>query len=59
MLFSVKPITLISVNDEMIDAGIASAAMITARMLRMKNITTIAANRLPKSRCSSSDATEA
>ncbi len=51
--------TRISVNDEMIDAGIASAAMITARMLRMKNITTIAANRLPKIRCSSSDSTEA
>ena len=59
MLFSVKPITRISVNDAMIDAGIASDAMITARMFRMKNITTIAANRLPKIRCSSSDATDA
>ena len=29
MLLSVKPMTLISVNDEMIDAGIASAEMIT------------------------------
>ena len=48
MLFSVKSITRISVNVEMIDAGIASAEMITARMLRMKNITTMAANRLPK-----------
>jgi hypothetical protein len=43
----------------MIEAGMASAAMITARMLRMKNITTMAAKRLPKTRCSSSDSTEA
>ena len=59
MLFSVNPMMLMSVNDEMIDAGIASAAMMTARMFRMKNITTIAANRLPKIRCSSSEAIDA
>ena len=59
MLFSVNPISRISVNEEMIDAGIASAAMMTARMFRMKNITTIAAKKLPKIRCSSSDSTEA
>ena len=59
MLLSVKPITRISVNVEMIDAGIASDAMITARMLRMNTITTTAAKRLPNSRCSSSDSTEA
>ena len=59
MLFSVKPITRISVNDAMIDAGIASEAMITARMLRMNNITTMAAKRLPKIRCSSSESTDA
>ena len=41
MLFSVKSMTRISVNVAMIDAGIASAEMITARMLRMKNITTM------------------
>ena len=59
MLFSVKPIMRISVNDAISDAGMASAAMITARMLRMKNITTTAAKRLPKIRCSSSDSTDA
>ena len=58
MLFSVKPITFISVNDEMIEAGIARAEMRTARILRMNTITMTAANRLPKSRCSSSDATD-
>ena len=51
--------TLISVNDEMIEAGIASAEMITARRLRMKNITTIVANSAPNSRCSSSDEIDA
>ena len=59
MLFSVNPMMFISVNDEMIDAGIASAEMITARRLRMKNITTTVANSAPKIRCSSSDAIEA
>ena len=59
MLLSVKPMTLISVNDEMIEAGIASAEMITARRLRMKNITTIVANSAPNSRCSSSDEIDA
>ena len=58
MLFSVNPMMFISVNDEMIEAGIASAEMMTARMFRMKNITTIVANRAPNSRCSSSDAIE-
>ena len=47
MLFSVKPMTRISVNDEMIEAGIASAEMITARRLRMKNITTMVAKSDP------------
>ncbi len=59
MLFSVKPITFISVNDEMMEVGIASAAMRTARMLRMNTMTMTAAKRLPKIRCSSSDATDA
>ena len=40
MLLSVKSIARISVNVAMIDAGMASAEMITARMFRMKNITT-------------------
>ena len=59
MLFSVNPMMFISVNDEMIDAGMASAEMMTARMLRMKNITTIVANSAPKIRCSSSEAIDA
>ena len=59
MLFSVNPMMFISVNDEMIDAGMASAEMMTARMFRMKNITTIVANSAPKIRCSSSDAIDA
>ena len=59
MLLSVKSIARMSVNVATIDAGIASAAMTTARMLRMKNMTTTAASRLPHSRCSSSDAREA
>ena len=59
MLFSVNPMRFISVNEEMIDAGIASAAMITARKFRMNSITTIAAKRLPNTRCSSSEATDA
>ena len=40
MLFSVKSMARISVNVAMIDAGIASDEMMTARMLRMKNMTT-------------------
>ena len=59
MLFNVNPMMFISVNDEMIDAGIASAEMITARMFRMKNITTMVAKSAPKIRCSSSDAIDA
>ena len=59
MLLSVKFIARISVNVAMMDAGIANAAMSTARMFRMKNMTTTAANRLPQIRCSSSDAIDA
>ena len=59
MLFSVKSIARISVKVEMIDAGIASAEMMTARMFRMKNITTRAAKKLPQIRCSSSAETDA
>ena len=47
MLFSVKSMTRISVNDAMIEAGMASDAMITARRFRMKIITTMVA----KQRC--------
>ena len=59
MLFSVNPMMFISVNDEMIDAGMASAEIRTARMLRMKIITTMVANRAPKIRCSSSEEIDA
>ena len=47
MLFSVKSIARISVNVAMIDAGMASDEMTTARMLRMKNMTTTAGQQLP------------
>ena len=40
MLFSVKSIARISVKVAMIEAGIASAEISTARTFRMKNITT-------------------
>ncbi len=56
MLFSVKSIARISVNVAMIEAGMASQAMITARRLRMKNMTTSPARKLPQTRCSSSEA---
>ena len=59
MLFSVNPMIRISVNVAMIDAGMASAEMMTARRFRMKNMTTIDANSAPNIRCSSSEATDA
>ena len=59
MLFSVNPMMFMSVNDEMIEAGIASAEMMTARTLRMKIITTTVAKSAPKMRCSSSEAIDA
>ena len=59
MLLSVKSMPRISVNVAMIETGMASDEMITARRLRMKNITTSAARRLPQIRCSSSDAIDA
>ncbi len=59
MLFSVNPMMRISVNDAMIEAGMATAEMSTARRFRMKNITTIVAKSAPKIRCSSSDAIDA
>ena len=59
MLFSVNPMMSISVNAEMIEAGIARAEMRTARMFRMKIITTTVAKRAPKIRCSSSEAIDA
>ena len=56
IMFSVKSIARISVKVAMSDAGIASALMIVAGTLRMKSSTTRLARRLPRSRCSSSEA---
>ena len=52
MLFSVKPSAFMTVNVPMIDVGIASAAMIVTRRLRMNRNTTSAARKPPRSRCS-------
>ena len=59
MLLSVKSIARINVNVAMIDAGMATDAMMTARRFLMKKSTTSEASRLPQIRCSSSDAIEA
>ena len=48
MLLSVKSMALIKVNVATIEAGIASAEMITARMFLMKNMTTAAAANFPR-----------
>ena len=59
MLFSVKSMTLSRVKVATIEVGMATAAMSTERRLRMNSITTRLASRLPNSRCSSSDFTDA
>ena len=59
MLFKVKSIALSSVNVAMIEVGIATAAMSTDRRLRMNSRTTRLASKLPNSRCSWSEATDA
>ena len=59
MVFSVKSMTRISVNVAINDAGIASALMIIAGTFRMKARTTRLASRLPRIRCSSSEAIDA
>ena len=59
MLLSVKSMARINVNVAMIDAGMATEAMMTARRFRMKKNTTSDASRLPQIRCSSSDAIDA
>ncbi len=59
MLLSVKPAARISAKLAMIDAGIASEATSTTRKFRMNAMITRLASRLPRSRCSSSDAIDA
>ena len=59
MLFSEKSMPRISVKVAMMEAGIATAAISTARQLRMKSQTTTLARMLPRIRCSSSEWTEA
>jgi len=48
-----NPIQFISEKVEMIDVGMATAAISVERQLRMKNSTTIAATKPPRTRCSS------
>jgi hypothetical protein len=59
MLFNEKSIPRISVKVEITDAGIATAAISTARQLRMKIQTMKLARMLPRTKCSSSECTEA
>ena len=59
MLFREKSIPRISVNVAMTDAGMATAAIKTARQLRMKTQTMKLARMLPRMRCSSSEWTDA
>ncbi len=59
MLFSEKSMARIRVNVEMIEAGIATAAIKTARKLRINSHTTRLARILPRIRCSSSEWMEA
>ena len=59
MLLSVKSIAFSRVKVAMIEVGMASDAIRTERRLRMNRNTTRLASRLPKSRCSSSEAIEA
>ena len=59
ILFREKSIPRISVNVETMDAGIATAAIRTARQLRMKSQTIVLARMLPRIRCSISECTEA
>ena len=59
MLLSVKSMARINVNVAMIEAGMATEAMMTARRFLMKKNTTSDASRLPQMRCSSSDAMDA
>ncbi len=59
ILFREKSIPRINVNVAMIEAGMATAAMTTARQLRMNSQTMPLARMLPRIRCSSSECTEA
>ena len=59
MLLSEKSIPRISVNVAITDAGMATAAITTARQLRINTQTMKLARMLPKIRCSSSEWTDA
>ena len=59
ILLSEKSMYRISVNVAIMEVGMASAAINTARQLRMNSSTTRLARKLPRTRCSSSECTEA
>ena len=59
MLLSEKSYHFMIVNVAMMEVGMAMEAISTARQLRMKRNTTMLANKLPSSRCSSRASTEA
>ena len=59
MLLSEKSMPRISVNVAMTDAGMATAAIKTARQLRINTQTTKLAKILPKMRCSIREWTDA
>src|SRR2546425_2370409 len=59
ILLSEKSMYRISVNVAIMEVGMARAAINTARQLRMNSSTTRLARKLPRTRCSSSECTEA
>ncbi len=59
MLFREKSIPRISVKVAMMEVGMATAAMSTARQLRMNSQTIRLARMAPRIKCSSSECTEA
>ena len=59
MLFREKSMPRINVKVAMMEAGMATAAISTARQFRIKSQTTMLARMLPKIRCSISEWTEA
>ena len=59
ILLREKSMPRIKVKVAMMEAGMATAAISTARQLRMKSQTTMLARTLPRIRCSISECTEA
>src|SRR5437870_10001005 len=59
ILLSEKSMYRISVNVAIMEVGMARAAINTARQLRITSSTTKLARKLPRTRCSSSECTEA